>query len=218
MAGPVYLYYYYPQRNPGSDGQILAIPAPGGGVYPVDPATGQSMGGPGGASQAPVIPVMLPAWTAPPPDAKELDYTQLFVVDVNATTGDADAIAGSTVLAASACYNMTGVTVSKFSPTSLASSIAVFTYNATTRGVFTSLGLSVNSARGRHAVRFSVQVAGNTQPGVDELSPETALEVDSSNNVFIPFQANAVVTINARNTDLYSGFLCKLRLRGWRYA
>lgn len=208
-------YFGYPQRRPGPDGQWLAQPAPGGGVFPPNaPITGPVQPGlPPGISLSSAV--MLPPWSEPPPNAVSLVQTNVAVISVPAG-GNQDAIDGATQLAASMSA-LTGTTVSTIQQASSGSPVALLTYQAVTAGVFTSFGFYVAGANGRQAVQVSIQVAGNTSPGVQENPADNYFPMEGPVKVFVPFQSNEVVTVMVRNLDASSGYLIRARLCGWRY-
>lgn len=216
-------YYGDPQRNatqPG--GQTLGIPAPGGGVYPpgaVNPFTGLPLDpGKGGTGVMPSIPVTEPWWASPPLGAQSLQQIQTSIVNVNSTTGDSDASTAATQLANAYAFNLTGITGSSLivTPSSIANAAAVLTYNAISNGVFNRLGLNIRSSKGLSALRFQVLVNGANFPGLQEFEPSNFFDASASENIFVPFKANDVVTVNCRNLDLYSAYLVTVQMAGWR--
>ena len=207
-------FYWYglPQRGPGAGGQILGVPAPGGGILPPNAPPPQP-GLPAGVSISGAS--MAPPWNEPPASAIALKQTAFAVIQcpsgVNAT-----ADLGGTQLAASASAN-TGTTISTIQQSGSGTPIALLTYNATTYGVFDRFGIFVAGAQGRQAVQVSVQVNGNTSPGLPETPADALDPIDDPGDVFIPFQPQQVVTVMVRNLDPASAYLVRCVLRGWRY-
>lgn len=207
-----YYYYALPQRGPGTDGQLLGVPAPGGGVLP-----------PGSPPPQPGLPAgiviggasMAPPWIDPPAGAIYLKQSAYAVVTVP-TGGNSDAIAGATQLAAAVSAN-TGTTVSTVQQSATGTPVAILTYQATTYGVFNRFGVHVAGSQGRQSIAVQIQVNGNTSPGLPETPADSLDPIDAPGNIYVPFQPNNVVTVMVRNLDSNSGYLTRVVLRGWRY-
>lgn len=205
-------YYALPQRGPGTDGQMVAVPAPGGGVLPQGAPPPQP-GLPSGIVVSSAT--MAPPWASPPPGAIALKQHAYAVVTVP-SGGNSDAISGATQLAAAVSAN-TGTTISTVQQSATGTPVAILTYNATTYGVFNRFGINVAGAQGRQSIAVQIQVNGNTSPGLAETPADSLDPIDAPGEIFVPFQPNNVITVMVRNLDTNSGYLTRVVLRGWRY-
>lgn len=214
-------YWGNPQRGRGSDGQSLAIPAPGSGVYAPgtqNPITGMPYPvNTVGQVTPQALQVQLPYWTDSPLNAAALELVTTNVVNVNASSGNSTASTAATTLANAYAFNLNTVTApTPLQAPDLTTQVALITYNAVTSGVFRKFGIQIFSAMGLRAIRVQIRVNGNNFPGFAEEEMAQFYEGNTPATICVPFQPQDTVTVLCRNLDLYSAYLVTTRLSGWR--
>jgi hypothetical protein len=150
----------------------------------------------------------------PPFRGRTFDSVSKVVINPNAATGDALAIAGGAILAAAEASGFMGVVIPVLNPATLTATVPILTFTIpqTTRAVFQSFIVHIHSLDGFKALRFSVSSSGRLifdEIEIDAGSPQR--------DVFFTGGQNDVVTINARNLDLNSAYLVETTLSGWTY-